>query len=367
MKSSSVHRPLHEKECQLHLKLLFFFLVLARGGYGVVIPGFGSGWDIIMPSGWAMSFWVALVYRGARTGGLQETQTIALEQGVPFFPNDFPDTPAGEEYLAKIKKDGEAEYKKRPPAKRPNYSKLGNEFPFSPPWKLLVEEWSSTELESSKKRKNTKQRTEANTTSHSHSANVVENESSQVAGPVVSSQALCVLRSLSNLTILRNCATRYQQKGGGKQHKMNDKLRGSSDDAELTSMVKSNPNTLVFVFLRMVGRSVPEPNSAVAIPSDEDSSAFEASNTFAGPVEPRHTCSNAKSRKTLRNSCTREIMGFVSSGHYSLSRGYGVGVAFCNLPGLVKLLSCSRSKAGPVVLVRSPGTQQYRFAFLSIL
>ncbi|KAK2558167.1 Ribonucleases P/MRP protein subunit POP1 [Acropora cervicornis] len=329
-------------------------------------PGcLGNGWDIIMPSGWAMSFWVALVYRGARTGGLQEAQTIALEQGVPFFPNDFPDTPAGEEYLAKIKKDGAAEYKKRPPAKRPNYSKLGNEFPFSPPWKLLVEEWSSTEPESSKKRKNMKQRTEANTTSHSPSANVVENESSQVAGPVVSSQALCVLRSLSNLTILRNCATRYQQKGGGKQLKMNDKLK--SDDAELTSVVKSNPNTLVFVFLRMVGRSVPEPNSVVAIPSDEDSSAFEASNTFAGPVEPRHTCSNAKSRKTLRNSCTREIMGFVSSGHYSLSRGYGVGVAFCTLPGLVKLLSCSRSKAGPVVLVRSPGTQQYRFAFLSIL
>ena len=320
-----------------------------------------------MPSGWAMSFWVALVYRGARTGGLQEAQTIALEQGVPFFPNDFPDTPAGEEYLAKIKKDGETEYKKRPPAKRPNYSKLGNEYPFSPPWRLLVEEWSFPEPESSKKRKDTKQRTEANATSHSTSANVVENESSQVAGPEASSQALCVLRSLSNLTILRNCAMQYQQKGGGKPQKMNDKLRESSDVAELTSMVKSNPNSLVCVFLRMVGRSVPEPNSSVAIPSHEDNSTFEASNTYAGPVEPRHTCSNAKSRKALRNSCAREIMGFVSSGHYSLSRGYGGGVAFCTLPGLAKLLSGSRPKADPVVLVRSPGTQQYRFAFLSIL
>lgn len=319
-----------------------------------------------MPSGWAMSFWIALVYRGASTGGLQEAQTIALEQGVPFFPNDFPDTPAGEEYLAKIQEDGEAQYNKRPPAKRPNYSKLGNKSPFSPPWKVLVEEWSSTVPECSKKRKNTKQRTEATTTSQSTSANVVENDPSLVAGPMASSQPLCVLRSRSNLTIVRNCVARYQQKRGGKQHKMDDKLGESSDDVELTSIVKSHPNTLVCVFLRMVGRSVPESNSSVAIPSHEDTSKFETCNTFGGPVEPRHTCSNV-SRKTLRNSCTREIMGFVSSGHYSLSRGYGGGVAFCTLQGLVKLLSCPRSKAGPVVLVRSPGTQQYRFAYFSVL
>ena len=67
-----------------------------------VSAGYGSGWDIILPSGWAMAFWIALVYRGARSGGLQESQTLVLEQGVPFFPNNFPDTPAGKAYNAKL-------------------------------------------------------------------------------------------------------------------------------------------------------------------------------------------------------------------------------------------------------------------------
>ena len=105
--------------------------------------GYGSGWDIILPSGWAMAFWMALVYHGARTGGLQEGKMLALEQGVPFFPNDFPGTPAGESYNAKLKDDGEAKYKRYQPAKRPNYDRLGVKSPFSPPWRELVKDWSS--------------------------------------------------------------------------------------------------------------------------------------------------------------------------------------------------------------------------------
>ncbi|KAL9980334.1 hypothetical protein ACROYT_G008906 [Oculina patagonica] len=111
--------------------------------------GYGSGWDIILPSGWAMAFWIAFVYRGARTGALQESQTLALEQGVLFFPNDFPDTPAGEAHNKKLKEDGEAKYKRYPPAKRPNYDKLGARSPFSPPWRELVKDWSTCEAASS--------------------------------------------------------------------------------------------------------------------------------------------------------------------------------------------------------------------------
>ena len=62
--------------------------------------------------------------------------------------------------------------------------------------------------------------------------------------------------------------------------------------------------------------------------------------------------------KALINSCTREIIGFVSSGHCSLSRGCGFGVAFCALPGVVRLLSSTSALEEPVVLVRGPSTQQ---------
>ena len=384
-----------------------------------------------------MAFWMALVYRGARTGGLQESQTLALEQGVPFFPNDVPDTPAGEAYNAKLKDDGEAEYKRYPPAKRPNYEKLGSKCPFSPPWRELVNDWNSSSSVTGLGIKTTNDATNAkivgsdstqiddsvvqplslpvisrdspteNTAgtddltrisneSIAHTkANAIASNSSQMdvsvsqplsvpvptentsgstktdtAAQMVGSrvQPFYVLRSRSKLSTLRSYVTRYKQRqlGGLKHQNMANKPPASLGNFDLSSIVKSDPNSLVCVLLRMVNRSVPVPNSAVAIPSTEDTSRLEKCRDFTGPLEPLHKDPNAQC-ESLRNSCTREIVGFVSSGHYSLSRGCGFGIAFCALPGLVKLLSSSSSTGELVVLVRGSSTQQYRFARLTIL
>lgn len=388
-----------------------------------------------------MAFWMALVYRGARTGGLQESQTLALEQGVPFFPNDFPDTPAGEAYNAKLKDDGEAEYRRYPPAKRPNYEKLGSKCPFSPPWRELVNDWNSsssvtglgnkttsdaistkifardsTQIDdsvvqplslafisrdsptentagtvdltriSSESIAHTKANAIASNSSHmdvsvsepvsvpvptentsgSTKTDTVAGESAQMVGSIV--QPLYVLRSRSKLSTFRSYVARYKlrQSGGSKHQKMVNKPPAPLDDFDLSSIVRSDPNSLVCVLLRMVNRSVPVPNSAVAIPSTGDTSRLKKCRDFAGPLEPLHKGPKALC-KSLRNSCTREIVGFVSSGHYSLSRGCGFGIAFCALPGLVKLLSSSSSTGELVVLVRGSSTQQYRFAYLTIL
>ena len=382
-----------------------------------------------------MAFWIALVYRGARTGGLQESQTLALEQGLPFFPNDFPDTQAGEAYNDKLKRDGEAQYKRYPPAKRPNYDRFGVKSPFSPPWRELVNNWSScieastnvrntlsnTTCDSTKTNDNVSDsakmdvsvaqtlqvssnaddeptmitgdstvHTKTNTiasnsvvqpssesgiardaltavTCDSTKTNVVENESDQTLGSTV--QPFYVLRSRSKLSTLRSYAARNKQRqmGGLKHRKSISKPPTSLDDFGLSSIVKSDQHALVCVQLRMVNRSVPLPNSTVAIPSLADTSRLGKYSDVAGPLEPLHKGAKAQlAEQSLRNSCAREIVGFVSSGHYSLSRGCGFGVAFCVLPGLVKLLSSSIAEE-LVVLVRGPSTQQYRFAYLTIL
>ena len=118
----------------------------------------------------------------------------------------------------------------------------------------------------------------------------------------------------------------------------------------------------------MLNRSVPVPNSAVAIPSVEDTSRLRKCRDFAGPLEPLHKGPKAQlAEKSLRKSCTREIVGFVSSGHYSLSRGCDSGIAFFALPGFMKLLLSSNGTGDLLVLVRGPSTQQYRFAHLTVL
>lgn len=308
-----------------------------------------------------MAFWMAFVYRGARTGGLRESQTLALEQGVPFFPNDYPDTPAGEECNKKLKEEGEAQYSRYPPAKRPNYDKLGTKSPFCPPWQKLVEDWSSCGVASSSAAVEPSESINGKVKS-----STVEGESSHMdVSPV---QPLYVLRSRSKLSALRNFVLRGKkvQKKGCKHPITTSTALLPMDD--LMTIVKHDVSSLVCVLVRMVGRNVPVPNSTLAIPSKEDITRLTKCKDMAGPVEPLHKGSRAQTAaKSLRNFCTREIVGFVSSGHFSLARGCGFGVGFCALPGLVKLLSSTSDKGEVVVLVRGPTTQQYRFSYLTIL
>ena len=102
----------------------------------------GSGWDIIIPSNWAMAFWIGLIYRGARACGMRELRKCSLETLVPNFPEDFPDTHTGQRYIKAQKQQLEQKFKKYPPDKRRNYGKLLIQHPFHQPWERLVERWS---------------------------------------------------------------------------------------------------------------------------------------------------------------------------------------------------------------------------------
>lgn len=310
-----------------------------------------------------MAFWMAFVYMGARTGGLRESQTLALEQGVPFFPNDFPDTPSGQAYNENLKADGQAQYGRYPPAKRPNYDKLGIKSPFCPPWKELVEDWSLSEPDSGGKAGESTKTVDRNIES-----NTIKVESS--SNDVSFCKPFYVLRSRSKLAALRNFVLRgktKQTKGKGLKDFVTTTKAPLPMNNDFSAIVKEDANSLVCVLVRMVGRNVPTPNSTLAIPFSEDITGFTKCKDTSSPVEPLHKGVLARtSGKSLRNLCEREIVGFVSSGHFSLARGCGFGVGFCALPGLVNLISSTSDRGEVMVLVRSPTTLQYRCAHLTI-
>eukprot|EP00049_Salpingoeca_infusionum_P011135 m.192051 g.192051 ORF g.192051 m.192051 type:complete len:911 (-) comp14850_c1_seq15:273-3005(-) len=104
-----------------------------------VSKGFGAGWDIIFPAGWAREFWVNLTYAGARSIGVEETRTLAFEQGRLSFPQDFVGTVAYDEwwrgvYAAKITK-----FRRYPPAKRLPLHALTIAYPLGPMWRQLID------------------------------------------------------------------------------------------------------------------------------------------------------------------------------------------------------------------------------------
>ena len=99
------------------------------------------GWDLVLPTNWAMAFWIALVYRGARACGLSELRKCYLESGMLHFPHDYPDTSAGRALAEEQRKIAEEKFCCRPPDKRRNYGKLLIQHPFSQPWEALVRQW----------------------------------------------------------------------------------------------------------------------------------------------------------------------------------------------------------------------------------
>ncbi|XP_071117873.1 ribonucleases P/MRP protein subunit POP1-like [Haliotis cracherodii] len=380
-------------------------LLLQRPGYRTTISasrqqqpksvhqGFGCGWDVIVPQGWGTAFHIALVFRGARVGGLREATAVSREAGTLQFPADFPDTQAGKEYAAGQQDQLKKKYDRNPPAKRPNFVKMGVQNPFLCPWSQLVDEWLST------------------------------------AAPQSTSGQIFVLRNLRMLKLL-NEVMRMQRKGDGSNLSRFDAFPGK---AELEKLVSSNARCLIPLRITMHGKGVPLKFAHICIPKSEDFESLTKDSDTGGPCEPKHPDpegvrrrkarkQNKKSKKTktidiksalatpsnpmeaalakmlahgdesskednenkdfspekelsnasssgerLISSTKRQIIGFVNDGDFSLGQGQGHGKAFCSLPGLLKLMSEIPAGAPCLALVRNTTTLQYRFVWLSVI
>lgn len=95
-----------------------------------------SGWDIIIPQTWAMSFWQTLIYFGARVVGQQEIKYAYYESGNLFFPDEYFDTQAGTNEQDRLKNELLKEYQSKPPSKRVNFIKAGFLNPFYCPLRI---------------------------------------------------------------------------------------------------------------------------------------------------------------------------------------------------------------------------------------
>ncbi|KAI0352614.1 POP1-domain-containing protein [Trametes cingulata] len=96
------------------------------------------GWTLIIPQGWGMPFFSSLTYTGTRVGGQRERQTQAFEAGCAYFPRDFPATEAYDQYAEDREAEDRETWQRKPPAKRPNYDKLGTRSPWRPDWNVVL-------------------------------------------------------------------------------------------------------------------------------------------------------------------------------------------------------------------------------------
>ncbi|KAL8889068.1 MAG: hypothetical protein Q9192_006080 [Flavoplaca navasiana] len=94
------------------------------------ISGAQGSWTLILPWKCVLPVWRHIIYYPLSTGGnprfgcLNETRQIAFEQGLPWFPGDYPGTQAGWEWELMERAKRKAVWEKRPKGKRVAWESL---------------------------------------------------------------------------------------------------------------------------------------------------------------------------------------------------------------------------------------------------
>lgn len=317
--------------------------------------GFASGMDLILPKKWAMPFWLSFILRCAKPGGLREAMTICYESEDLNSPFMFhPDTSICSKEAEDRREQLLQKYFRYPPNRRVNFTKVAITSPFFCDWKLLVKEWSSCE----------------------------------------------------DFTVLRD-------------RKAISALQAVSKKVPLAeNSLPKDKNVLVSVKVSVLRRGAPKDFALICLPTGEDIAKMKSTRNWSGPVESKRKDSRQKLRKSLRkdhqavlkrqrrkrvrdkknskvneakfesqntesliaahkdkmrklyvpactcirNSCEREVIGFVTKGDFCMSEAKGVGYGYTVIEPLLQLIR----ERNNLVLIRNIQTRQYRFARINV-
>eukprot|EP00126_Sphaerothecum_destruens_P007007 Sdes_comp19642_c0_seq1m11429 len=310
-------------------------MIISEGGvsassrFGGPALGYAQGFDLVLPRGWAVEVFRALVFSGCRVGGLREKHCVAKESGSLYFPDDFPETEAYQAESLALAQQQKDSFLRKPPSKRPNYGVYGVSFPFHAPWGLLASQKACVPLET-------------------HDGLV----------------AIQVVRDQQILCQLKDSLLRHR-----------NHPRVDSCHQFVMNYGSQNKDVFVPIHLVMVSRGVPERNSFLCLPLKEDLDTLpNGKSCLKSLQEPLHraedfvvslTSQQFESKRNLQN--LRSIVGFCTSAGYSYSHARGTAIGYIALGSLVELCQLSESQESPSLYIRNSTSAQYRSAFVDVI
>lgn len=215
----------------------------------------------------------------------------------------------------------EQKHNRRPPAKRPNYAKLGVASPFKCNWSKLLQEWT---------------------------ADFVDKTSTELHVLRDRLELIKWDRSLRAETLPKTTKVRNGLEPPAKRLKVD------------SSLVVTEP-ALVAVFVTVEGSGTADRFSMICLPNSDDVKAH--AKKLQPPTEPAHSDDVTETKVNFRTHCTRETIGYITSAQTAFSTGRSVGLGHVVLPALTSLQS---NKRGALTLIRSTRSNQYRWARLFI-
>ncbi|XP_061675526.1 ribonucleases P/MRP protein subunit POP1 isoform X2 [Syngnathoides biaculeatus] len=366
---------------------------------GHEMSSWGAGWDLMLPKGWGMAFWIPLVYRGVRIGGLKMSLTHSQNKGVPHFPHDYPDCPGGACFQEEQESELLEKFKRRPPAKRINYIKHGCLAPFGCPWQQLAEEWDVIGSDGEEKKGDI----QAKSTLQGNKAIQSEIMSHHEVPATNPQTHFTVLRK--SLRLLSSWCRPTSCKG---QRLYGVREMTPLDHAAKMSFQARHGMSLVWVRLSLLLKGKPDLHTMVCVPTSDDLKLLNEGHVSRGPQEPRHkdhlksTIKHSKSKSkdtpsitdqtttmfekpqssspasdfvlgvwpnplpSVTSHCSRVTLGWVTQADFSLSAGSGEALGFVSVTGLIQTLISQPLEHRGIVLLRNTKSLQYRFAKINI-
>ncbi|THH27567.1 hypothetical protein EUX98_g6621 [Antrodiella citrinella] len=305
------------------------------------------GWTLVIPSGWSMPFFSSLIYTGTRVAGQRERQTQAFEAGKPYFPRDYPACKEYQQYSDDREEKESERWQKKPPAKRPNYQVLLTRSPWQPDWDVVLGLQPPPPMDLPAKT----------------SADFVETQRHQAKD-----MKPWLLRGPNVGRILEAASTMFNHAAG--LHEEINKLRTKRLLDPLPASVRADnlwKTALITVKLRMCGRGRPEDLAMIYIVDDEEHGQWTASfNKDAMLTDDQEDQLELANRQMH----TDNIIGYVTTGNFSLSLGEAYAIGAVPLARLFELKEqATRMGKYPhlLVKVRDRGETVYRAAHLEVI
>ncbi|KAF8158346.1 ribonucleases P/MRP protein subunit POP1-domain-containing protein [Crassisporium funariophilum] len=323
------------------------------------------GWTLIVPAGWSMAFFNSLVFTNTRVGGQRECQTQAYEAGAVYFPRDYPFTAAYDTHARDKESSDKRDWDRKPPAKRVNYVKLGTRSPWRADWEVVLGI-----------AKDIRQRDEGDSPAFVTTQRDVEAGFEQSAHDV----RPWLLRGSEVPRILASVSSVFNH--GATLLSEIDRLRTKRGQDALGSGIKAAnlmKGALINVKVTMCSRGAPQDLAIIHSLSDDASRKWERAlqRRKLGEIALDHDDTSEETELAETVPPSDSIIGYVTTGHFSLARGAGFGIGAIPVTHLLELEQRTlrlhpnqklNSKAPPMlVTVRNRDGHQWRAAHLEVL
>lgn len=309
----------------------------------IVYKSSSTNWTVLLPWYWVLPVWHAINHIAHMNhGGLLQSHQLKFEQNKLYFPDDYPFTTSGfvENLLAS--KEKSTKWEKKPISKRVNYEKLklakkdlqvgelGD--PFSADWRYLqILKFGLSQVKS-----------DQNTRTSSWNSKLQRN-----------------IEELHDVYNFILDVKRADKEADTRGEQLTNPIKLlTQGEAPKIPQSPEDPLSVIPIKIELVGKGSTADNARVySIPESELSGWLKATNAT------KATGKKANKYPDIPNSAN--LIGFITSGSYNLTKGFNTGVGA--IDASYATVQVSENRKRNYCIVRNVGTDYGRLATWAVI